>query len=98
MPITVILDVRVRPEALDELTAFMAEILPDTRTYPGCRWLVSHQDADEPTHLVFIEEWESREDYAAYLEWRLGMGGPQRLAALAAVPPTITYLMARPDL
>jgi quinol monooxygenase YgiN len=39
MSIVVLLEIQVKPEALDEMKAFIKKILPDTRAYDGCQGL-----------------------------------------------------------
>ena len=35
----VLLEIQVRPEALDEMKAFLKKLLPDIRAYDGCQGL-----------------------------------------------------------
>jgi quinol monooxygenase YgiN len=97
MPSTAILEVRLKPDALDEGLAEFHRILGDTRAFDGCLGVTVIQDTTDPTHLVAIEEWESLEKDAAYREWRAGDGGKHNLAALLAGPPGLTVGEARAD-
>ena len=90
MPITVFLELRLNPEALDRgLHAELHSILSDTRAFEGCLGVEVLIDTADPTHLVAVERWASEEHDAAYRAWRAG-DGQTNLASFLASPPVLT--------
>ena len=98
MASTAILDLRFKPESLDEAHQVINRILTETRAFDGCLGVTVIEDASDPAHVVAIEEWESLEKDKAYREWRAGDGAATELAALLAGPPALTVGEARADL
>jgi quinol monooxygenase YgiN len=95
---TAILELRIKPDSVDEGLEVVHRILGETRAFDGCLGVTVIQDATDPAHLVAIEEWESLEKDAAYREWRAGDGAMPDLAALLAGAPGLTVGSARTDI
>jgi quinol monooxygenase YgiN len=95
---TAILEVRLKPDSVDEGLGVVHRILGETRAFDGCLGVTVIQDAKDPAHLVAIEEWESPEKDAAYREWRAGDGAMPDLVALLAGAPSLTVGEARADI
>jgi quinol monooxygenase YgiN len=91
MSAIVLLEIQVKPEAVDEMKAFLKKILPDTRAYNGCQGLDIYGNVDDPGNLVFYERWDSRQHYEKYLAWRTETGVVDQLGAMLAAPPSIRY-------
>jgi quinol monooxygenase YgiN len=91
MSAIVLLEIQVKPEAVDEMKAFLKKILPDTRAYDGCQGLDIYGNVDDPGNLVFYERWDSRQHYEKYLAWRTATGVVDQLGAMLAAPPNIRY-------
>ncbi len=90
MAITALLELRVKPEALDQdLHAELHAILVDTRAFDGCLGVDVLIDTADPTHFIAVERWESEEHDAAYRAWRAG-DGQTNLASFLASPPVLT--------
>lgn len=89
MPSTALLEVRLKPDMVDEGLKVVHEVLEETRAFDGCLGVTVIQDSSDPAHLVAIEEWESLEKDAAYREWRAGEGAATALAPLLAGPPSL---------
>ena len=66
MSIVVLLDFRVKPEALKESLAFFKKILVDTRAYAGCEGVDVYSHDDDPTNIIFYERWKSKGHYQKY--------------------------------
>ena len=98
MPSTAILELRLKPDSVDEGLDVVHRILGETRAFDGCLGVTVIQDGADPAHLVAIEEWESLEKDKAYREWRAGDGAMPDLAALLAGPPSLIVGEARADL
>jgi quinol monooxygenase YgiN len=98
MASTAVLELRLKPDAVDEGLEVIHRILGETRAFDGCLGVTVIQDASDPAHLVAVEEWESLEKDAAYREWRAGDGAMADLPGLLAGAPSLTIGEARTDL
>jgi len=58
----------------DDLVAAFNEVLPATRAFEGCISVEILLAVESPNDLVLLEEWESREDYDNYRQWRTESG------------------------
>ena len=91
MSVVVLLEMQVKPEAVNEVKAQLKQILPDTRAYAGCQEIDIYGNLDDSGNLVFYERWETREHYQKYLAWRTETGVLNALSAKLAGPPKIRY-------
>ena len=90
MPITAILDLKLRADALDRANDVMRETLTATRAFPGCLSVTVLVDSADPTHVAVYEQWESPEADAAYRQWRTTDEGASDLGSVLAAAPTLT--------
>jgi quinol monooxygenase YgiN len=98
MAITAFLDLRVKPEALDQgLHAELHAILTDTRAFEGCLGVDVLIDTEDPTHIVAVEKWASEVHDAAYRAWRAG-DGKTNLGPFLASPPMLTKFSLADDI
>ena len=98
MAITALLELRVKPEALDQgLHAELHAILSDTRAFEGCLGVEVLIDTADPTHFVVVERWASEERDAAYRAWRAG-DGQTNLASFVASAPALTKFTSADDI
>ena len=67
MAIAVLLERQIKPENVNDMQAYLEEILPDTRAYEGCQGLDVCGNMDDGTHLVLYERWETRPHDETYL-------------------------------
>ncbi len=74
MACTVLLELRVKKEHVEEVAAGFKDALPDTRTFDGCIDVYMVRDMDHPEIFVAVETWESREKYEKYFAWRTERG------------------------
>ena len=69
----VIVSFPAKTETLGLLKQSMKDALPDTRAYPGC--ISVDTFLEESTNTIhLIEDWETLDDQAAYLNWRIETG------------------------
>jgi quinol monooxygenase YgiN len=90
MPITVILELRLKPEAVSEARDVMRRALKDTRAFAGNLGTEVFVDQDDDTHWIVNEVWESVEHDEAYRRFRAGDGRIAELPPLLAAPPVKT--------
>ena len=91
MSTVVLLEIQVRPEAVDEMKSFLKDILPDTRSYEGCQGIDVYDNLDDAENIVVYERWDSRPHYEKYLAWRTETGVVDQLGAMLVAPPSIRY-------
>ncbi len=94
MPITSILDLRLKPEAVATAPAELHAILTDTRAFEGCLGVDVLIDAADPTHVTLIERWASEERDQAYRAWRAADGASNLGDLLSAAPILTKYTLA----
>ncbi len=94
---TAILELRFKPDSVDEALGLFHPALEDTRAFEGCLGVTVVQDNDDPAHLLFIEQWRSLDHDRAYRRWRAGDGAIVGLAELLAAPPSLTIGATRED-
>lgn len=86
MTCKVVLEIKAKPECVDDLLATINEQLPATRAYEGCIEVYGYQDQDDPTTILAIQEWESRAHYEKYFEWRVEQGDIETIRPMVAQP------------
>ncbi len=91
MPVSVLLEVKVKPEHLDDFTGAAKGAFPDTRAFDGNLEIYAVQNQDETNTFVLVEKWESKAHHQKYLAWRTETGFMEKLGALLAGPPSIRY-------
>ena len=69
----VIVSFPAKPEMLESLKESMRGALPDTRKYEGCISVDTYIEKSTNT-IHLIEDWESLEHQANYLNWRVETG------------------------
>jgi quinol monooxygenase YgiN len=90
MPITVILELRLKPDSVAAARDVMGRALKDTRAFAGNLRTDVLVDQDDETHWILNEVWESVEHDEAYRKFRAGEGRITELAPLLAAPPVKT--------
>lgn len=91
MSTLVLLEGQVQPDKIADMKSYLAEILPDTRSYDGCLGIDVQFNLDDPGNMVLVEQWESRGHYEKYLQWRAETGVVAKLVSMLAGPPSIRY-------
>ena len=91
MAVTVLLELQAQGDKVDALLNTFKEILPDTRAYDGFVGIELVQNQDDPTNVILIERWQTRQHYEKYLAWRTETGALEALGAMLAGAPSIRY-------
>ncbi|HSG88826.1 MAG TPA: antibiotic biosynthesis monooxygenase [Pseudomonadales bacterium] len=87
------LEGRVLPGKMDSFAALVAKYFPGTRAFDGCNGITAHV-AEDGASFVFVEDWDSKPQYEAYLAWREETGVLAELAAVMEGPPLIRFFTA----
>ncbi|WP_071673640.1 putative quinol monooxygenase [Nioella nitratireducens] len=66
-PLHVIARIKAAPDTLDDLIASMRIMVEEVRQEPGCLRYDLTQSQDDPTVLVFVEEWASRAAWEVHM-------------------------------
>lgn len=82
MSVTVILECHAKPDAVEEVKGLFARLVDDARGFEGCRSLTILQDQDDPTTIVGLHQWDSRDHYLRYVAWRQERGELDEISAL----------------
>ena len=90
MAVTVILELKVKPESVREAQDVMGRALQDTRAFEGNLRTDVLVNEDDEAHWVIYELWESVEHDEAYRKFRAGEGKITELPPLLAAPPVKT--------
>jgi quinol monooxygenase YgiN len=92
MSVVVLLEGQVKPDNIADMKSYLAQILPDTRSYDGCKGIDAHFNMDDPGNMVLVERWESRGHYEKYHQWRKETGVADKLFSMLTGPPSRRYL------
>jgi quinol monooxygenase YgiN len=90
MSVTVLLELKFKPESVAEARAVFTRELVKTRGHEGNLVTDVLIDEDDDAHWVIYEVWESVEADEAYRAFRAGDGKITDLPPLLAAPPVKT--------
>ena len=90
MAVTVILELRFKPDEVAAGRELMGRALQDTRAFDGNLQTDVLVDEDDEAHWIIYELWESVEHDEAYRRFRAGEGKLTQLPPLLAAPPVKT--------
>ncbi|BBZ26075.1 antibiotic biosynthesis monooxygenase [Mycolicibacterium madagascariense] len=90
MSVTVLLELKFKPEAVAQARAVFTRELVKTRAHDGCLQLDVLVDEDDDTHWLIYEVWDTVEHDEAYRAFRAGDGQITDLPPLLAAPPVKT--------
>ncbi len=91
MSILVFLEIQVKLEDISNMKSYMAEIIPDTRAYDGCRGIDVYFNTEDSSNMVAVEHWDSREHYGKYHAWRKETGVLDKIGSMITGSPSIRY-------
>ncbi|CPR11505.1 antibiotic biosynthesis monooxygenase domain-containing protein [Mycobacterium bohemicum DSM 44277] len=90
MAVTVMLELKFKPDAVDAARDVMGRALRDTRAFAGNLRTDVLVDEDDEAHWLIYEVWETVADDEAYRAFRAGEGRLTELPPLLAAPPVKT--------
>jgi quinol monooxygenase YgiN len=90
MPVTVILELRFKPESVAAGRELMGRALQDTRAFDGNLRTDVLIDEDDEGHWLIYELWDTVDHDEAYRRFRAGEGKLTQLPPLLAAPPVKT--------
>jgi quinol monooxygenase YgiN len=90
MSVTVILELRFKPESVSDGREVMGRALQDTRAFDGNLRTDVLVDEDDEAHWLIYELWDTVEHDEAYRRFRAGEGKLTQLPPLLASAPVKT--------
>ncbi|BBZ51121.1 antibiotic biosynthesis monooxygenase [Mycobacterium heidelbergense] len=90
MPVTVILELKLKPESVPAAREVMGRALQVTRAFDGNLRTDVLVDEDDEAHWIIYELWDTVEHDEAYRAFRAGEGKLTELPPLLAAPPVKT--------
>ena len=91
MSVMVLVEAPVKSEDVSNMKSYLAEILPDTLAYDGCRGMDVYFNTADVGNMVLVEHWDSRAHHEKYVAWRTETGVMDKLGGMFAGPPSIRY-------
>ena len=91
MSTLVLLEGQVQLDRIADMKSYLAQVIPDTRSYDGCQGVDIYFNLDEPGSMVAVEQWDSRVHYDKYLQWRTESGVFDNFVSMLAGPPSFRY-------
>lgn len=88
--VIITLEVIIKEEKIKEFQRLLSKYLPETRKYTGFIDIKIHKNLANNTFTLY-EEWETTQDYEAYLKWRTDTGVMEILGNTFASSPNIRY-------
>jgi quinol monooxygenase YgiN len=82
---------KVKPENVDEMLESISGLIQATRDRDGCIEVYIYQDQDDPTTLLALQEWETREQYEEYFAWRGEIGDLDMLGKWQTQPMSLRF-------
>jgi len=93
--IIVTLELSLKPEVVEGFCQQIPATLEGTRTFPGFVSIAIRRNADDPNRVIFIEEWDTRAAYDAYVAFRTKQGMMDQMAAMLTAPPETRFWDAK---
>ena len=91
MSVLVILELNANPGKGKDITDFLRDELKHTRVWDDCNTITVNANQEDPDNLVFVEDWDFKEQYEKYLAWHTEKGDIEQLVSLLSEPPSIRY-------
>lgn len=66
--------IEVKSEVIDDYLAALPESIAEVASRPGFRDLRCTRNKDNPNLFMWVENWDSEDDYNAYIAWRTERG------------------------
>jgi quinol monooxygenase YgiN len=90
MPVTVLFELRIKPDAVAAARDLMHRTLEVTRAFEGNLGIEVLVDAEDEAHWMMYQLWDTAEHDEAYRSFRAGEGKVTELPPLLAAPAVKT--------
>lgn len=79
----------VKPDRLEELVNMLGAMFPVTRLRKGFRDIQLLKSGIESNVVLLLEEWDTAQDFQAYIEFRVEAGEMATISEMTDRPPEI---------
>ena len=73
MTVIVHVEAVIQEDRVQDAIDFLSDKFPEARVYDGCQSVTAYLNEDGKT-FVFIEHWDSKDDFNRYMTWRQESG------------------------
>jgi quinol monooxygenase YgiN len=87
-----IVEFSAQPETRAEFIEELNLILVDTRAFEGCLGVTVWTSESDAGKVYLLEEWASRDNQVAYLNWRTETNNTAHLGRFMSGPPRFLWL------
>lgn len=91
MTCQIVVEIKAKPDHVDDLFTSFSGMLPTTRDYDGCIGISAYQDQEDPTTILLLHEWETREKFDRYFAWRGEQGDREMLSPWMTQPMSLRF-------
>jgi quinol monooxygenase YgiN len=91
LSITVLVEWQVKSQELSTTKALLQETFVSTLNFEGCQRYEVYENQDSPGDIVLLTQWNTRNQYTQYMEWRKETGILGQFGKTFANPPKIRY-------
>ena len=89
--ITVVVHWAIKPDQTASFVNTLTKMFAETRSHEGFRSIRLLRGADASDQSVMIQEWDDKETFQKYAQFRNDTGGAKTLAAMASSPPQTSF-------
>ena len=91
MSILILREGQIQPDKITEMKAYLLQIVPETRSYDGCQGVDVYYSMDNPGDMVVLQQWESRDHFEKYQQWREETGVFAKSVSMLTGPLSTRY-------
>ena len=66
MSVLVMREGQIQSDKIADMKSYLAQIVPETRSYNGCQGIDIYFDIDNPGNMVALQKWKSRSHFDKY--------------------------------
>lgn len=92
MGCVVIFEFRTKAGQSRAMRDWLRDNLRETRAFEGFQTLVATTNQEDADNVVVIEQWDSRQHYERYIDWRTKRGDIETVVSMIDGDPTIRFL------
>jgi quinol monooxygenase YgiN len=91
MSILVVREVQIQSDKIADMKSYLTQTVPETRSYDGCQGIDVYFNIDNIGNMVVLQQWESRNHFDKYLQWRKETGVVAKSESMLTEPISTRY-------
>jgi quinol monooxygenase YgiN len=91
MSIFVMREGQIQSDKIADMKSYLIQTVPETRSYDGCQGIDVYFNIENPGNMVVLQQWESRDHFDRYLQWREETGVVARSVSMLTEPIGTRY-------